>query len=110
MRRIFISAMALVFGLFTVTALFAFSLSHAVNSEQGDVYYFTDPSNPEDNWMSTNSWTDQAPDPVPCSIGPTPCRINLEPDQELDDFLQQLQAEGWEYEDLVNHDQIDPKP
>lgn len=104
MRKYFFSAMALVLGLFTVTAVFAFlGTEHHVKREGEVVYYMHEEEDVEDGWDNPENWTDE-PENDQC---PTPtetvCRINLEENQELDDFLKDIDT----FDDLLEHDQVD---
>lgn len=108
MRRLFLSATALVLGLFTVTALFAFNLSKVNAAKQDITYEFQlGTLNPEEDWKNPSNWV---PEPNPaCSSGIHPCSITLPEDESLADYLQGLIDANVSYHELVDQDEIEPR-
>lgn len=110
MRTLFFRTMALVLGLFTVTAVFAVTLKTGSKVDP-DMHYFNDTAfDPQTDWQTEAAWGD------PVSTGPacpepeeneTICRVTLEEGQDISDFLDEV--DGLTYPQLLAHPQIDVK-
>ncbi len=78
--------MALVLGLLTSTMVLAFAVKS--NSKAGETYYLKDSVDPYTEWRMASSWHIPGGTSPSCS-GPNeiPCRVDLDIDEELIDFL-----------------------
>lgn len=109
MRKYIFSAMALVLGLFTVTAVLAFSISDRITLIQDKTYEFQSGMlNPEEAWKDPSNWVEE--NNPNCSTGIHPCSLTLPEGVSLADYLQGLIAKNVQYYDLVNQDEIEPRP
>ena len=108
MRSILFGTMALVLGLFTTTALFAYTFKNANIKLAGGYVYFDDSNfNPETQWQNINAWKTMPSNPSCSAPAETLCRVELEPGQEMKDFLESV--EELTYEELLELGQIDLK-
>lgn len=107
MRKYFFSAMALVLGLFTVVAVSAFGVKAVgYHLEDGDIYYFNhDDFNPSTQWGVIAAWDLGDESPGCPGDDDILCRIRLEKNQSLPQFLTPIQSYGA----LVDEDQVDLK-
>ena len=111
MRTLFFRTMALVLGLFTVTAVFASTLKNTGFKLDPDMHYFNDTAfDPQTDWQTEAAWGD------PVETGPacpepeeleTICRVRLEEGQDISDFLDDVS--NLNYQQLLQHPQIDVK-
>lgn len=104
MKKLIVSAMALVMGLFTMTTVFAFiGTEHSVKRDVEVMYYIHEKEDADEGWDDPENWTDEPNDDQCPTPTETVCRINLEENQELDDFLQEINT----FDELLAHEQVD---
>ena len=110
MRKYFFSAMALVLGLFTVTAVFAFTFSDSSSLRQDNEFYLKENlPDPEEDWKNPDNWNENPSTPPNCSSGDHPCRVTLPQETDFEKYIEELIASNVEYEDLVDRPEIDPR-
>lgn len=113
MKKLILSTMALVLGLFTVTAVLAFSISE-VSFKALDEEHFLDQSipNPQDSWSDENSWLeDQQAGDIPCSSGNIACKITVPSSfSSLEAYLMHLRdVEEITWSTLASHPSVIPR-
>lgn len=109
MRKYILSAMVLVLGLFTVTAVLAVTFkTDTKTSQAGQIVYFDhDNFDQSSDWDNPNAWTETPNTNPECTgLNEILCRIRLDSGQQLQDFLGPISS----LNSLMSENQVDLKP